>query len=85
MQKNTIMRAIRLQATIQELDIPYIERFLKGIATNVSFENEEDDFFYELTDEDIKEIAIGRNQLKQNLGIKNEDVFNEIKENRNKK
>lgn len=79
------MGAIRLQATIQEFDIPYIERFLKGIATNVSFENEEDDFFYELTDEDVKEIEIGRSQLKQNLGIKNEDVFNEIKENRNKK
>ncbi len=38
MQKNKAMRTIRLQATIQEIDLPYIERFLKGIsASEVSF------------------------------------------------
>ena len=34
------MSAIRLQAIVQEADIPYIERFLKGIATNITFEVE---------------------------------------------
>ena len=34
------MSAIRLQAIVQEADIPYIERFLKGIATNINFEED---------------------------------------------
>ena len=34
------MSAIRLQAIVQEADIPYIERFLKGIATDINFEEE---------------------------------------------
>ena len=37
-----------------------------------------------LTEEDIKEITISREQLKMGLGIKNEDVFKEIEEKRKK-
>ena len=37
-----------------------------------------------LTEEDIKEITISREQLKRGLGIKNEDVFKEIEEKRKK-
>ena len=37
------MGTVRLQATVQEFDIPYLERFLKGIsATEINFEKEED-------------------------------------------
>jgi len=36
------MGTVRLQATVQEYDIPYLERFLKGIsATEINFEREE--------------------------------------------
>ena len=36
------MGTVRLQATVQEFDIPYLERFLKGIsATEINFEKEE--------------------------------------------
>ena len=39
------MGTVRLQATVQEFDIPYLERFLKGIsATEINFEKEEDAF-----------------------------------------
>lgn len=31
------MNTILLQAKVQESDVPYIERFLRGIATEVSF------------------------------------------------
>ena len=36
------MSVVRLQATIQDSDVPYLERFLKGIsATDIKFEDEE--------------------------------------------
>ena len=31
------MNTVLLQAKVQESDVPYIERFLRGIATEVSF------------------------------------------------
>lgn len=34
------MSAVILRAIVQKDDIPYIERFLKGIATNITFEVE---------------------------------------------
>ena len=52
------MGTVRLQATVQEFDIPYLERFLKGIsATEINFEKEEDAFDI-LTPEDLKAIAL---------------------------
>ena len=41
------MNTVLLQAKVQESDVPYIERFLRGIATEVSF-GKETDFFEEL-------------------------------------
>lgn len=78
------MSAIRLQAIVQEADIPYIERFLKGIATDINFE-EEEDYFSILTPEDIENIAISKEQGKLDMVTKNEDVFNQIRELRERK
>ena len=56
------MGTVRLQATVQEFDIPYLERFLKGIsATEINFEKEEDAFDI-LTPEDLKAIALSKEQ-----------------------
>jgi hypothetical protein len=46
---------------------------------------QEDDFYYELSAEDIENIQIGREQLKMGLGISNNDVFAEIEERRKRK
>ena len=46
---------------------------------------QEDDFYYELSAEDIENIQIGSEQLKMGLGISNNDVFAEIEERRKRK
>lgn len=59
--------------------MPYIERFLRGIATEVSF-GEEMDFFEELTVEDIQKIEKGREQIQQGMSISSEDLQKETRE-----
>ena len=72
------MGAVRLQATVQEYDIPYLERFLKGIsATEINFEREEDAFDI-LTPEDLKAIALSKEQGNLGMVTSNDDVFKEI-------
>ena len=74
------MSTIRLQATIQETDLPYLERFLKGIsATEVSFE-EEEDYFDILTPKDLQDIALSKEQGNLGMVTKNEDVFKSRRE-----
>ena len=71
------MGTVRLQATVQEYDIPYLERFLKGIsATEINFEREEDAFEI-LTPEDIKAIALSKEQGNLGMVTSNDDVFKE--------
>ena len=67
------MNTVLLQAKVQESDVPYIERFLRGIATEVSF-GEEIDFFEELTVEDIQKIEKGREQIQQGMSISSQDL-----------
>ena len=67
------MNTVLLQAKVQESDVPYIERFLRGIATEVSF-SEETDFFEELTEEDIQKIEKGREQIQQGVSISSRDL-----------
>lgn len=67
------MNTVLLQAKVQESDVPYIERFLRGIATEVSF-GEETDFFEELTEEDIQKIEKGREQIQQGVSISSQDL-----------
>ena len=67
------MKTVLLQAKVQESDVPYIERFLRGIATEVSF-GEEIDFFEELTVEDIQKIEKGREQIQQGMSISSQDL-----------
>ena len=55
------MKAVRLQATVWDVDIPYLERFLNGIATEISFEP---NYLDDLTEEDLKKIAIAKEQSK---------------------
>jgi hypothetical protein len=55
------MSAIRLQATVQDVDIPYIERFLKGIATDINFEEE----FEEFSEEELKFIALSKKEAQE--------------------
>ncbi|WP_288898125.1 hypothetical protein, partial [uncultured Capnocytophaga sp.] len=80
-----IMSVVRLQATIQDSDIPYLERFLKGIsATDIKFEDEEN-YFDILSTEDLEMIAISKEQGNLGMVTKNEDVFKEIRELRERK
>ena len=75
-----IMSAVRLQATVQDFDIPYLERFLKGIsATDINFEDKEN-YFDLLSSEDLEMIAISKEQGNLGMVTKNEDVFREIRE-----
>ena len=72
------MGTVRLQATVQEFDIPYLERFLKGIsATEINFEREEDAFDI-LTPEDLKAIALSKEQGNLGMVTSNDGVFKEI-------
>ena len=80
-----IMSVVRLQATIQDSDVPYLERFLKGIsATDIKFEDEEN-YFDILSTEDLEMIAISKEQGNLGMVTKNEDVFKEIRELRERK
>ena len=73
------MSAVRLQATVQDFDVPYLERFLKGIsATDINFEDK-DDYFDILTPEDLEMIAISKEQGNLGMITKTEDLFEEIK------
>ena len=73
------MSAVRLQATVQDFDVPYLERFLKGIsATDINFEDK-DDYFDILTPEDLEMIAISKEQGNLGMVTKTEDLFEEIK------
>jgi len=75
-----IMSTVRLQATVQDFDIPYLERFLKGIsATDINFEDKEN-YFDLLSSEDLEMIAISKEQGNLGMVTKNEDVFKEIRE-----
>ena len=79
------MSVVRLQATIQDSDVPYLERFLKGIsATDIKFEDEEN-YFDILSTEDLEMIAISKEQGNLGMVTKNEDVFKEIRELRERK
>ena len=79
------MSVVRLQATIQDSDVPYLERFLKGIsATDINFEDKEN-YFDILSSEDLEMIAISKEQGNLGMVTKNEDVFKEIRELRERK
>ena len=79
------MSVVRLQATIQDSDVPYLERFLKGIsATDIKFEDEEN-YFDILSTEDLEMIAISKEQGNLGMVTKNEDVFKEIRGLRERK
>ena len=73
------MNTVLLQAKVQESDVPYIERFLRGIAQELSF-GEETDFFDELTVEDIQKIETGREQIQQGMSISSRDLQKETRE-----
>ena len=73
------MNTVLLQAKVQESDVPYIERFLRGIAMEVSF-GEETDFFEDLTVEDIQKIEKGREQIQQGVSISSLDLQKETRE-----
>ena len=79
MYRNTI--ALR-----QALDVQQYQMAVKALA-DIGIEVAEpddtfDDFYYELSKEDLNSIAISREQLRMGLGIKNEDVFKEIEQRR---
>ena len=69
------MNTVLLQAKVQESDVPYIERFLRGIAQELSF-GEETDFF----DEHIQKIETGREQIQQGMSISSQDLQKETRE-----
>lgn len=70
------MSAIRLQATVQDVDIPYIERFLKGIATNINFEEE----FEEFSEEELKFIALSKKEAQEGKVKSSKEVHQRARE-----
>ena len=62
-----IMSAVRLQATVQDFDIPYLERFLKGIsATDINFEDKENSENISIEDADkyLSRIVLEKSEIK---------------------
>ena len=76
MSKIKIMSAIRLQAIVQEADIPYIERFLKGIATDINFEEE----FEEFSEEELKFIALSKKEAQEGKVKSSKEVHQRARE-----
>lgn len=70
------MGAIRLQATVQDVDIPYIERFLKGIATDINFEEE----FEEFSEEELKFIALSKKEAQEGKVKSSKEVHQRARE-----
>ena len=70
------MSAIRLQATIQDVDVPYIERFLKGIATDINFEEE----FEEFSEEELKFIALSKKEAQEGKVKSSKEVHQRARE-----
>ena len=70
------MSAIRLQATVQDIDIPYIERFLKGIATDINFEEE----FEEFSEEELKFIALSKKEAQEGKVKSSKEVHQRARE-----
>ena len=70
------MSVIRLQATVQDVDIPYIERFLKGIATDINFEEE----FEEFSEEELKFIALSKKEAKEGKVKSSKEVHQRARE-----
>lgn len=70
------MSTIRLQATVQDVDIPYIERFLKGIATDINFEEE----FEEFSEEELKFIALSKKEAQEGKVKSSKEVHQRARE-----
>ena len=70
------MSAIRLQATVQDVDIPYIERFLKVIATDINFEEE----FEEFSEEELKFIALSKKEAQEGKVKSSKEVHQRARE-----
>lgn len=70
------MSAIRLQATVQDVDIPYIERFLRGIATDINFEEE----FEEFSEEELKFIALSKKEAQEGKVKSSKEVHQRARE-----
>jgi archaellum biogenesis protein FlaJ (TadC family) len=70
------MSVIRLQATVQDVDIPYIERFLKGIATDINFEEE----FEEFSEEELKFIALSKKEAQEGKVKSSKEVHQRARE-----
>lgn len=70
------MSAIRLQATVQDVDIPYIERFLKEIATDINFEEE----FEEFSEEELKFIALSKKEAQEGKVKSSKEVHQRARE-----
>jgi archaellum biogenesis protein FlaJ (TadC family) len=70
------MSAIKLQATVQDVDIPYIERFLKGIATDINFEEE----FEEFSEEELKFIALSKKEAQEGKVKSSKEVHQRARE-----
>lgn len=52
-----------------------VKEFLNKIkAKNIVLEKEKDDFFYELSNEDLKEIELAEQELEAGLFVTNEEV-----------
>lgn len=61
-------------------------RVLEAIGVEIEENNKiEDDFYYELSQEDLENIAIGREQIKNGLFLTNEEVFEKSRKRRDEK
>lgn len=76
----TQIRDIRVRPP-QGVSLEEVKFTLSSLNYHI-IEEEEDDFYYELSDEDLKKIEIGREQIKMGLGVKNEEIFEKIRKRR---
>ena len=72
---------IPLKEKLSFIQYQAIIKFLNDIGVEVA-DSEIDQYDNILTQEDIEAIMLSRKQIQMGLGIKNEDVFNEIEEKR---
>ena len=75
------MNVIPLKKNLSFLQYQAIIKFLNDIGVEVA-DSGTDPYADILTQEDIEAIMLAREQIQMGLGIKNEDVFNEIEEKR---
>lgn len=76
-------REIRVRPP-QGVSLEEIKSTLSSLNYHI-IEEEEDDFYYELSDTDLKEIELSKKEIELGLFVKHEDAMEEIRKHRSEK